>query len=238
MSLNYISNNLRTFVMLTQLCGPALIYFVFAISQVIIDTGRGMYNTAMVKFMVTILITIMLNHLCSIGLGLISWFIVFIPFILMTLIISILLYVFGLDPKSGKLNLDYPHKTAPIYPDPRNHAESGWIHLDDYEHSPHIAKQRHAKSSASTSMLTQNLLNKYIDDVEDIGEQTFSTNINKPYEHVADNLTPKQLEDQRRNERKTQQLTLGGGIANDTIIMKEHQTEPEAFTEKESFLSF
>jgi hypothetical protein len=53
----------------------------------------------------------MLNILCDRGLGIISWFIVFIPFIMMTIITSLLLFVFGLSPSSGKLNYsatDYP----------------------------------------------------------------------------------------------------------------------------------
>jgi hypothetical protein len=53
----------------------------------------------------------MLNILCDRGLGIISWFIVFIPFIMMTIITSLLLFVFGLSPSSGKLKYsatDYP----------------------------------------------------------------------------------------------------------------------------------
>ena len=39
---------------------------------------------ALMKFIVMIIISIMLNILCSHGLGLISWMIVFIPFIFNT----------------------------------------------------------------------------------------------------------------------------------------------------------
>ena len=46
--------------------------------------------------------TLLLNYLCSQGLGVISWIIVFIPFILMTVIVTLLLVVFGLDPLTGK----------------------------------------------------------------------------------------------------------------------------------------
>lgn len=185
--------------MLNQLCGPALIYFVFAISQVIIDTGRGMYNTAMVKFMVAILFTILLNHLCSIGLGIISWFIVFIPFILMTLIISILLYVFGLDPSSGKINIHTPlHHHQKPYPDPR----SQWYHLDDMETSPSdtaskITNQRLPKQS----VLDQSLLHKYMD----THNIPIPNDVSSVYHKIADDLTLKQMEDEVRQERQTQQ---------------------------------
>ena len=47
--------------------------------------------------------TILLNHLCMTGLGIVSWLIVFIPFILMSVIVTLLLFMFGLDPETGKL---------------------------------------------------------------------------------------------------------------------------------------
>ena len=66
-----------------QLCPPALIYLIFSTTQVIIDSVKGLYNTALMKIWVAILFTILLNYLCTLGLGTISWLIVFIPFILM-----------------------------------------------------------------------------------------------------------------------------------------------------------
>jgi hypothetical protein len=87
-----------------NLCGPALIYVIFSLTQIIIDTFKGLYNTAFFKIIVMILITFLLNALCKQGLGIISWFIVFIPFIFMTFIVAMLLYVFGLDAATGKLN--------------------------------------------------------------------------------------------------------------------------------------
>lgn len=88
-----------------QLCPPALIYLIFSTTQVIIDSVKGLYNTALMKIWVAILFTILLNYLCSLGLGTISWLIVFIPFILMTLVVAILLLMFGLDPSTGKLKI-------------------------------------------------------------------------------------------------------------------------------------
>jgi len=88
-----------------QLCPPALIYLLFSITQVVIDTVKGLYNTAMIKIWVAFVFTILLNYLCDLGLGIISWLIVFIPFILMTLIVAILLLMFGLDPATGKIKV-------------------------------------------------------------------------------------------------------------------------------------
>uniref|UniRef100_A0A6C0E177 Uncharacterized protein n=1 Tax=viral metagenome TaxID=1070528 RepID=A0A6C0E177_9ZZZZ len=86
-----------------KICAPALIYIVFSLTQIIVDTLKGYYNTAFLKMIVSMLITILLNTLCKSGMSIISWFIVFIPFIFTTFIVSILLYVFGLDVATGKL---------------------------------------------------------------------------------------------------------------------------------------
>jgi hypothetical protein len=51
-----------------------------------------------------IVITILLNTLCQGGMTIISWIIVFVPFMFMSLIVGILLYVFGLDAATGTLN--------------------------------------------------------------------------------------------------------------------------------------
>lgn len=88
------------------ICAPALIYVAFSLTQIIIDTFKGLYNTAFFKLIVSVIITILLNALCQAGMGIISWIIVFIPFIFMSVIVAILLYVFGLDPATGNLNVD------------------------------------------------------------------------------------------------------------------------------------
>jgi hypothetical protein len=89
-----------------NLCAPAIIYLIFSVTQIFIDTYRGQYNTAFIKVIVTLMVTLLLNILCERGLTTISWIIVFIPFILMTFIVSVLLYVFGLDAATGELNYD------------------------------------------------------------------------------------------------------------------------------------
>lgn len=87
-----------------NLCAPAIIYLIFSITQILIDTFKGLYNTAFIKVIVTIMVTLLLNILCEKGLSVVSWIIVFIPFILMTVIVSVVLYVFGLDAASGKFD--------------------------------------------------------------------------------------------------------------------------------------
>jgi hypothetical protein len=79
-----------------NLCAPAIIYLIFSVTQILIDTFKGLYNTAFIKGIVTVMVTLLLNILCDRGLSAVSWIIVFIPFIL--------LYIFGLDSATGKLN--------------------------------------------------------------------------------------------------------------------------------------
>ena len=89
---------------MVNLCAPAIIYLLFSMTQILIDTFKGLYNTAFMKGIVMVMVTLLLNILCERGLSIVSWIIVFIPFILMTVIVSMLLYIFGLDAATGSLN--------------------------------------------------------------------------------------------------------------------------------------
>lgn len=89
-----------------KICSPALIYLIFALTQIIIDIFKSLYSQAIFKFIQMIFFTILLNILCMRGLGIVSWMIVFIPFILMTVITGILMTVFGLDPSVGDYTVD------------------------------------------------------------------------------------------------------------------------------------
>tara|TARA_Y100000817_G_scaffold314597_1_gene314075 strand:+ start:1729 stop:2127 length:399 start_codon:yes stop_codon:yes gene_type:complete len=88
-----------------KLCPPAAIFLVFMIIQISIDSAKGYLNSALMKVWVGILLTILLNYLCSSGLGIVSWLFIFIPFVLMTVIITVLLFMFGLDPKTGRVQV-------------------------------------------------------------------------------------------------------------------------------------
>ena len=87
-----------------NLCSPALIYLTFSLTHVIIDIFKEDYNQSFFKFIVMIFFTILLHLLCQRGLGVISWLLVFIPFISLSFLSAMLLYVFGLNPSSGKLS--------------------------------------------------------------------------------------------------------------------------------------
>ena len=97
-----------------SLCPPTIIYIIFSITHVIIDTFNGLYNTALMKMIVMLMISFLLNILCEKGMTIIAWLIVFIPFIMMTLIISMLLYVFGLNASTGMLNTNARTTNNPL----------------------------------------------------------------------------------------------------------------------------
>ena len=88
--------------MLQPLCMPALIYFIFSFTHVIIDMYKEQYSKAMIEFWISAVFTLLLNVLCQQGLGIISWLIISIPFILMTTIAGLLLFTFKLNPATGK----------------------------------------------------------------------------------------------------------------------------------------
>jgi len=91
-------------MIVNTICTPALIYLIFSVAHVLIDTFKGLYNTALIKIFLTIFFTFILNYLCQAGLGILSWLIIFVPFILMTVIVTMLLFMFGLNPSTGRIS--------------------------------------------------------------------------------------------------------------------------------------
>jgi ABC-type Na+ efflux pump permease subunit len=111
---------------------------------------HGHYNKAFIKLWVSMIFTLLLNHLCHRGLGLVSWIIVFIPFLLMSIIVTMLLVMFGFDPETGKLaiydktnNRVIKEPSSPqmdMSNDPRN-PRSGTFDYQNFE-EPSISEQR------------------------------------------------------------------------------------------------
>jgi len=87
-----------------ELCAPALIYLIFSILQIIYDIYNKLYDSALLKFFICIMITFLLNTLCQKNLQIIAWLIISIPFIMMTTITLILIYIFGFNKNTGKIN--------------------------------------------------------------------------------------------------------------------------------------
>ena len=93
--------NVSMFKGIQQLCKPAIIYLVFSISQILFDIYGQMYTLALVKFAVSFIITALLNYLCYSGFSNVSWILVFIPFMLMTVVVSILLLAVSINPNQS-----------------------------------------------------------------------------------------------------------------------------------------
>ena len=89
----------------TNLCGPVVLYLGFSLIQIIIDIFRQHFNVALLKFIVMIVFGTVLNILCSKNLTLVAWLLVFIPFIFMTVITTLLLIAFGLDPQGNLFDI-------------------------------------------------------------------------------------------------------------------------------------
>jgi len=102
--------------MLNKLCMPALIYLIFSFTHVVIDTYKKLYNTAIIEVWISVVFTLLLNLLCQQNLGFISWLIISIPFLLMTVIASLILFVFKLNPATGQALQPQPSQSQPVQP--------------------------------------------------------------------------------------------------------------------------
>ena len=71
------------------LCPPALLYLIYIVVQVGLDLSLGLYVTAIVKAVSGIAGTFVLDALCGVDLGIVSWAIVATPFIITALAASI-----------------------------------------------------------------------------------------------------------------------------------------------------
>jgi uncharacterized protein YacL len=88
-------------MILEYFCAPAIIYFTFVLIHVLISTYNKKTNAAILQFLIGLLITLLLQLLCINGMNIISWILVFIPFIFYTYIMVILFYMFGVDPEEN-----------------------------------------------------------------------------------------------------------------------------------------
>jgi cytosine/uracil/thiamine/allantoin permease len=74
-----------------DLCPPALLYLVFLVIQLGLDAANGMLVTFAIKAIFGVAVVVFLDLLCGMGLGVASWFLVAIPFIVTALGTSIAL---------------------------------------------------------------------------------------------------------------------------------------------------
>jgi hypothetical protein len=84
-----------------DLCIPSVVYFFLSFIQIIIDCNEKKFNTALLKFIITVIFMVILNIMCNSGLTILAWVFVLIPFMFMTFIISLLLITLKLNPNAG-----------------------------------------------------------------------------------------------------------------------------------------
>ena len=82
----------------SNFCTPAFIYLIFMFIHVLMQMVNQKWNHAMVQLLVGLLMSLLLQVLCMRGMSVLSWIIVFIPFILYTYMMILLYHVFGLEP--------------------------------------------------------------------------------------------------------------------------------------------
>lgn len=100
-----------------KLCPPALLYLVFVALSVGLDISFGLFATAAVKTIAGVAVVVVLDTLCSVDLGVVSWVIVATPFVLTALATAISMGInfdgvvmehFGLSPAPASETSDIP----------------------------------------------------------------------------------------------------------------------------------
>ena len=79
-----------------NLCPPALLYLIYVVIHTGLDLSLGRFATAAIKTIMGLAGTVILDSLCGVDLGIVSWAIVATPFIMVALASSISLGL-GLD---------------------------------------------------------------------------------------------------------------------------------------------
>ena len=72
-----------------MICSPAILYLIYGGIHVGIDWYKGLSNLAIIETCITFIFTLVLQFLCSLGLGIFSWILISIPFLFMALITSL-----------------------------------------------------------------------------------------------------------------------------------------------------
>ena len=83
------------------LCPPALLYILYITVHVGLDLSLGLFVTAAAKVLMGVAGVVILDALCSVDLGVVSWVIVATPFIMVALASSIALGL-GIDRAASK----------------------------------------------------------------------------------------------------------------------------------------
>jgi len=131
-------------MILDKLCTPAILYIGFTLTHIVVDIFHKLYNTAILKFLLMIIFTTMLDLLCKSGLTILSWIIVFMPFILLTTITVLLLFTLGLSPDNGFLKYKFANNDETV---------------SDNEIAEDVTVNESSPSNLTTNVTVENMYN-------------------------------------------------------------------------------
>lgn len=77
--------------LIENLCPPAFLFLIFIATQVALDVSLGMFYTAAIKVAAGALQVYLLNSFCKVDLGVVSWAVIAVPFLITALGASIAL---------------------------------------------------------------------------------------------------------------------------------------------------
>ena len=106
------------------ICPPALIYVIYMAIHVVVDIIQGNYNSSLVKIILLFVFGIGLNMLCEAGYMFVAWILIFVPFVLMSLIVVTILFLLKKKETTGNVNseLDEQESQTPILVLSDNHS--------------------------------------------------------------------------------------------------------------------
>lgn len=165
-------------MILSYNCAPTLIFIGFSLIQIFIDLYKGVVNDAFIKFIVMIVFSVILNILCDLGYKVIAWFLVFIPIIMMTLISTLLLKVFGTDPDEKDLRNQLKLRGKDLSDNYVDNSDNylGGANLLNQQKYAYFYDRYNAVERIDRNKHTR----KFYDKVEDV------YNLNSPVEHLYD----------------------------------------------------
>jgi len=75
--------------LIEDLCPPAFLFLIYIVVHIALDISLGMYATAGIKVVAGAVQIFLLNAFCKFDLGIISWVIISVPFLMTALATSI-----------------------------------------------------------------------------------------------------------------------------------------------------
>jgi len=116
-----------------SLCPPALLYLMYVVIHLGLDLSMGLFATAALKTAMGVAGVVLLDALCSVDLGIVSWAIVATPFLMVALASSISM---GLGMDRMLSNAVKDHFSNPLTGDNLKNRDVIVSHLKQNDASP------------------------------------------------------------------------------------------------------